>query len=261
MLRPNPVKKALAFDDRRDPSTTKIPRSGNRALRAQRTTASWRSPLSIGVKVLKSGMIQVGATNCTTRIATVAAIQQPEPRQRAGPGEERQDDGQERAAEERRQDEPLEEIRREGRRCSPVEVEASLDAERRVDAERKGQHRRSQPEAPDVEEAGDDRAVAERADRLVEPREPSREPEGEQHSEVDRGAQGPEAGARGGVALRPGVSLGVEDARELPRHRGAERAGVEQAGRDGQQRLADEGREDDDEEDVHGAGVRSLPER
>ena len=37
--------------------------------------ASWRSPPSSGVKVLNSGMIQVGAMNCTASMNAVAAIQ------------------------------------------------------------------------------------------------------------------------------------------------------------------------------------------
>ena len=176
----------------------------------------------------------------------------PEPRQRSGPGEEPEDDGQQQAAEQGGQDQALQGVGDEGRGGCPVEPVACLDDERRVHAKREAEQDRGEPERADVEQAGDDGTLAEPAQQRVEPREASREPEGEDDGQVERAPDQPETGARRRVALRAGVLLVVEDAGELGRQCRAERAHVERTGHELEQVLPDERGENDDGERVHG---------
>ncbi len=73
---PKPVKKALDLVERLEPSITKIFLSGNLIFSA-RVRMARRSSASVnGLNLLNSGIIQVGAMNCTTRVNNIAASQQ-----------------------------------------------------------------------------------------------------------------------------------------------------------------------------------------
>ena len=73
---PKPVKKAFAFVERFDPSTTYMSPTLKLTERAYSNIRSRRSPASRGVNLLKSGMIQVGATNSRTTVIPETAAQQ-----------------------------------------------------------------------------------------------------------------------------------------------------------------------------------------
>ena len=72
---PSPLKNALALEERFDPSTTKMPFSGNAVDFAYDMIALRSSPASSGVKALNSGMIQIGAMNWTIRTKMAAVSQ------------------------------------------------------------------------------------------------------------------------------------------------------------------------------------------
>ena len=176
----------------------------------------------------------------------------PEPRQWPGPLEEREDDGQQRAAEQGGEHQALQGVGDERSHGRAVEAVAGLDDEGRVRAEGQAEHDRGESERADVEQSRYQRSVAESAQQGVEPGEAAREPEDEDDGQVESTPDQPEAGARRGVALRAGVLVVVEDAGELGRQGRAERAHVERARHEMQQVLPDERDENDDGERVHG---------
>ena len=176
----------------------------------------------------------------------------PEPGQRPGPLEEGQHDGEQRAAEHQREQQALEEIGHERGRRRAVESVPLLDDERRVDPKREAQDHRGGAEPRDVDQTGDDRPEAQAAHDLIEPLESARLPPHEEHRELDRAPQQPEAGTDPRVVLRPRIAVAIEHAGELGRQRRAERAQAQRGGHGPEYILANEGYEDDDRIDVHG---------
>ena len=185
----------------------------------------------------------------------------PEPGQRPSPLEEREDHGQQQAAEQGGEDQALQGVGDERARGGAVEAVARLDDEGRIRPERQAEQDRGEPDRADVEQTGGDRAVAQPAQQRVEPREAAGEPEGEDDGQVERAPDQPEPGAGRGVALRPGVLLVVEDAGELGRQGRTERPHVERAGREMQQVLPDQRDQNDDGERVHGRSRTPNPDR
>ena len=183
----------------------------------------------------------------------------PEPGRRPRPLEEREDDGQQQAAEQGGQRQALQRVGGEGGRGGAVEAVARLDDEGGVRPERQAEQDRGQPERADVEQPRRHRAVPEPAQRRVEPREAAGEPEDEDDGQVERAADQPVAGPGRRVAPRLGVLLLVEHAGELGRQGRAERAHVQRARHHAEQVLPDERGEDDDGERVHGRP--RLPDR
>ena len=161
------------------------------------------------MNVLKSGMIHVGAMNCTTIRKTVAATQHHS--QAHGPAQAKKKRMPVISVPPRndRRREPLEEIGDEGRGCGAVEPEAGLQHEGAVESKWETEHRGCQTEGAHEEQSRGDRAVACGAHQPVDPLEAPLLPDSQHEREVDGAADQTEAcrGLRVGLAARVGVAV------------------------------------------------------
>src|SRR5262249_20394786 len=132
-----------------------------------------------------------------------------------------------------------------------VEAVPRLDPERRPPPERQPEGGAPERQRADERDPGRDRTEPEPARRGVERAEAAREPEDEQHEEVEGRLDRPEAGSLpdvGAYALQP---RRVVHAAKLGRQLASERAQVERVGDAGDGEVGEERGEDDRGVDVH----------
>ena len=136
-----------------------------------------------------------------------------------------------------------------GRR--PIETVPRLDHEGGVQAKRQAEERRGESERPDVQETGEDGAVPQRPDQVVQPLESTCLPPCENDQEANRAMHQPELRAGVGVLLALSVPLLPKDAAELRGQGGAERPEVQGARQQREDVLAHQRAHDDERVDVH----------